>query len=325
MAPTVPSTRRNLRITPPLKPRNGRHADTIKKTHFYDALDKEYGIGEGKKSMRQIAREQEVSEFTGRKWKKEREQLGSMAYRHTRSRSTKLGRRSKMTPAICKMLISPRRNPVRFAPLEAQLAYHNIPVKRRQATRKIAEHTNRGRIYKAAFVKKKISDSNKAGRVAYSREHKDKSIEDFWQFVVFTDEAHVDPTSLCAPQVLREVGTRYDDENIVERGERKGVRFYVAGWINWHEKAEKLEFYHDEEDEEIQPPMPRKPRRRPTTETEEEYQARVVEWEALRPHKVDVRPQGNSMTQKYYTERLLPVYIEAVQRGRLRDSGPWLL
>jgi len=175
------------------------------------------------------------------------------------------------------MLVSPRRNPVRFHPLEAQLEYHKIPVGRRQATRKLAEHTNGGRIYKAAFVKKKISDKNKAERVTYGREHKDKSIEDFWQFVVFTDEAHVDPTSLCAPQVLREAGHRYDDENIVERGDKKGVRFHIAGWINWFEKAEKLEFYHDEEDEEIQPPMPRKPRRRPTTETEEEYQVRVVE------------------------------------------------
>ncbi len=43
------------------------------------------------------------------------------------------------------------------------------------------------------------------------------------------------------------------------------------------------------------------------------------------PYKVDVRPQGNSITQKYYTERLLPVYIDAIHRGRLRDAGSWLL
>jgi len=70
--------------------------------------------------------------------------------------------------------------------------------------------------------------------------------------------------------------------------------------------------------------MPPKPRRRPTTESEEEYQARLREWEALKPHKVDVKPQGNSMTQKYYTDRLLPVYIDAIQKARMRDPGPWL-
>ena len=30
------------------------------------------------------------------------------------------------------------------------------------------------------------------------------------------------------------------------------------------------------------------------------------------------------MTQKYYTERLLPIYIEAIHKARLRDAGPWL-
>jgi hypothetical protein len=30
------------------------------------------------------------------------------------------------------------------------------------------------------------------------------------------------------------------------------------------------------------------------------------------------------MTQKYYTERLLPVYIEAIQKARLNNAGPWL-
>jgi hypothetical protein len=58
--------------------------------------------------------------------------------------------------------------------------------------------------------------------------------------------------------------------------------------------------------------MPPKPRRRPKTKTEEEYQARVMEWEALRPHPTEVKVRGNQITQKYYIERLLPIYIEAI-------------
>ena len=46
MAPTAPSTRRNLRITPPPGPADHREADTIKKTRFFDALDREYGLGD---------------------------------------------------------------------------------------------------------------------------------------------------------------------------------------------------------------------------------------------------------------------------------------
>jgi len=30
------------------------------------------------------------------------------------------------------------------------------------------------------------------------------------------------------------------------------------------------------------------------------------------------------MTQKYYTEHLLPVYTHAIQRARLRDPQPWV-
>ena len=223
------------------------------------------------------------------------------------------------------MLVSPLRNPVRDQRLEAQLTYHNIPVKKRQLRYKLREHTNDGRIYKAAFVKKETSKKNKDERELYGEEHKDKSIDDFWRFIFFTDEAHIDPTSQQAPGILRERRRHYNDKNIIERGEKKGVKFHIAAQINWHAKAEKLEFYHDEEEYEEQPPMPPRPRRRPTTESEDEYQARLREWEALKPHKVNIKPQGNSMTQKYYTERLLPIYIQAIKEAHDREPGPWVL
>ena len=93
------------------------------------------------------------------------------------------------------MLVSPSRNPVRNQPYEAQIAYHKIPVKRRQLQRKLKEHTNGGQIYKAAFVKKEISDKNKEERESYGYEHKDKTVDDFWRYIFFTDEAHIDPTT----------------------------------------------------------------------------------------------------------------------------------
>ena len=143
--------------------------------------------------MRAICRDHNISEGTGRLWKKQREELGSLAYRHTRRLSSKLGRRSKVTKSVCKKLVSPSRNSVRNQPLEAQIAYHNIPVKRRQLQYKLREHTKGGQIYKAAFVKKEISERNKQERQSYGEEHKDKSIQDFWRFIFFTDEAHIDP------------------------------------------------------------------------------------------------------------------------------------
>jgi hypothetical protein len=129
------------------------------------------------------------------------------------------------------MLVSLSRNPVRTQPFDTQIAYHKIPVQRRQLMKKLREHTNGGQIYKAAFVKKEISEKNKDERVSYGKEYKDKTMDDFWRYIFFTDEAHIDPTAQQAPGVLRERGKRYDDENIAERGERKGVKFHIAVWV----------------------------------------------------------------------------------------------
>jgi hypothetical protein len=221
------------------------------------------------------------------------------------------------------MLVSPSRNPVRDQLYEAQIEYHNRPVKRRQLQKKLKEHTKGGQRYKQAYITKEISAKNRTLRTKYGKEHKDKTIHDFWQFLFFTDEAHIDPSSMAQGCILREQGHRYDTENIQERGEKTGVKLHIAAWVNWHEKADKLEFYNDEEEHIERPRRPPKPRTR-KYESDEEFQARMREWEALLPHEQVVKPKGNAMTQKYYTERLLPVYTHAIQMARLRDPQPWV-
>lgn len=91
---------------------------------------------------------------------------------------------------------------------------------------------------------------------------------------------------------LREEGHRDDPENIKERPHLKGVRFHIAAWVSWWGKAERRRFYNDEEDKVEEPAYPQKPRHRPTTEDKEEYTERVREWEAGKPHKVEVKVQG---------------------------------
>lgn len=136
-------------------------------------------------------------------------------------------------------------------------------------------------MYKAAFVKKIISAKNNDGRTVYGNAHKDKPINGFFDHIVFTDEMHVDPTSQAKSMLLREQGTRYKPENIVERPPLEGVRLHVAGWISWYGKADKLQFYNDEQDSVVRPPMPPKPRRRPKSETTADFDRRMAEWEAL--------------------------------------------
>ena len=57
----------------------------------------------------------------------------------------------------------------------------------------------------------------------------------------------------------------------------------------------------------------------------EEYETRVREWEAGKPHDVEITVKGNHMTQKYYVDRLLPVYINYMQDVSAQHPGPWLL
>ena len=98
--------------------------------------------------------------------------------------------------------MDPKYNPVRFAWLEVQIQYHNLPVGRRQLTCKLKEYTNRGRIYKYAFVKKEISAKNKRERQVYSIEYKGKPLIGFWDYVLFTDEAYIVPSSLFQEGIL---------------------------------------------------------------------------------------------------------------------------
>jgi hypothetical protein len=222
------------------------------------------------------------------------------------------------------MLVSPSKNPVRNQLYEAQIEYHKLKVTKRTVQRRLKKCTNGGQRYKQAYVQKEISQKNRRERVKYGQEHKDKSVEDYWQWIFFTDEAHIDPSSMGQGSILRERGHRYDVENIQERPEKTGVRLHVAGWVNWHFKAPKLEFYNDENDYVQKPKRPPKPRKS-KYQSDEEYNTRVLEWEASLPHEQEVKPKGNAMTQKYYTERLLSIYIDAVNKACLQDPQGWLL
>jgi transposase len=154
----APPTRSNPFRTPSPEPLVGKEATTTRRCRFFDALARNGWT----KSMRSIATEVGISEACGRKWKKQCEELGPIAKRKTRQRSKVLGRKSRVTKSMYKKLCSPSRNPVRKQPYKAQIAFHKIPVARRQLQWKLREHTKGGGWYKCAFVKKVISAQNHA-------------------------------------------------------------------------------------------------------------------------------------------------------------------
>jgi transposase len=195
MAPTLRGARFD---TPSPELLAGRDATTTRKCRFFNALARNGGT----KSMRRISKDCGITKGTGRYWKKQWESMGPLAKRSTRQRSSILGRNSKISKSTYKMLVSPTQNPVRKEPLGSQIAYHNLPIKTRQLRRKLKDHTKGSGQYLCAFIKKKISDKNREGRTTYRDNYIYDPIFGYFDHIVFTDEAHVDPTSRAQGRVL---------------------------------------------------------------------------------------------------------------------------
>ncbi len=90
------------------------------------------------------------------------------------------------------------------------------------------ELTKEGGRYLCAFIKKIISDKNQEERTTYGDTHLYASLFNFFDHIVYTDEAHVDPTSQAQDRVMREQETRDLSENIKERPPLKGVQFHIT-------------------------------------------------------------------------------------------------
>lgn len=243
----APQTRANYRRGTLPGTLECKEADTLKKTRFFHAFNAQIGA----RKLRPIARAQEIPLTTAHRWLRQQRQLGSSAYRHTRKLSTRLRRPSSVTESDIQALLNAPQD-VRIQPLAAQLAIHNIPLSLRQAQRKLKEYSNGGGKYKAAYFKDDLSPQNEADRVKYGTIYRGKSMNDLWWWIIFTDEFHYNPSLNPDPMVLREQGTRYDNENIVARAP-KGASLTVRGseWVNWYDKCDKLIFWLDTKAEKV--------------------------------------------------------------------------
>ena len=200
-----------------------------KRVRFFDAWDHRTPS----RTLRGLEREFGLTHLNGQRWLDQRAQYGSPVYHRTRKLSEKLGPPSKVSPNTYKILVSLSKNLVCDQQYEAQIVHYNLPIKTRTLQKRLQKHTKGGQRYKMAYVQKKISWKNKRERIHYNAAHLQHTIYNFWQFVFFTDKAHLDPSSQSVGYTLREEGHRLDPKNIQERGEKTGVKFHVARWCNW--------------------------------------------------------------------------------------------
>ncbi|KAF2188512.1 hypothetical protein K469DRAFT_565954, partial [Zopfia rhizophila CBS 207.26] len=95
--------------------------------------------------------------------------------------------------------------------------------------------------------------------------------------------------------------------------------------VNYYEKG-TLNFYSEDDPQNNLLPTPKPPGkpRKKKNETWEQYSQRIADWEASRPPEVELRITGAHMTQKYYTKKLLPEYIQAINKSKsyyLQEDG----
>ncbi|KAF6238785.1 hypothetical protein HO173_003292 [Letharia columbiana] len=307
--------------TPTRNPPLANHeAITRRKAKFFKAFDSR---APGR-LLQDVCYDKGIEYSTGKTWLRRRRIQGSPSTR--RSGKHRPGRTPKIPTEPLQKMVDPAENPVRREPFLVQLEHFGVNTSERTLQRSLRARTNDAQLYKCAQVKT-ISESNLKQRREYGARNLGQTVEDLWQYVVFTDEAHYSRNAIPQDRVLRERGTRYDVKNLQELPNLEPCSVHVSGSISWHHK--EITIYHDENDPpDVKIPKPRKPIRRPKRETTPEYEQRVEDWKESLPHDPEIKESGNSMTQNYYVDKLLPGHIEKVHhlrtqfgRGILMEDG----
>jgi hypothetical protein len=286
-------------------------ADTIRKTRFFHVIDEKFS----EIIIKNVCEKKKISHFTNKYWLRQRKLLDNIET--CRRTSKHRSERSKKMNAEMMNEMLDVSNSVRDQSYVCQIEHFNLDVASRTLQVSFNQRKSRVSRYKKAWIKI-ISSKNRELRVQYAKEHKNHTIENFWQHVHFTDEAHFDFDQMFQQRILREENTRYESKNMQTVSDMKNVKLHVAAFISWHHK-EALQFYNDEHDKfDIQIKKSLKSRKS-KKRTEKEYRQLMMQWKTSLSHDVEIKSKNNNMTQIYYTERLLFVYAQEIHECRMND------
>lgn len=288
--------------------------DTPTKARFYHAFDnKENGV-----SLAQICKSDGIgiSAPSGRRWLKERDELGSKAMRSTRNQSNQLGRPPKLTVNQVQAVGDPHHpSHYRAYPemIKAEDWNCSIRTVQRVAARIKGKRRKKGRT-------KAISKKNKTIRQFWGALRRNQTIRRYWQFVYFTDEVHFNSIELShkTQYAFRLEGAEEQLEDLVE--EEQGtldVVLHYAGGINYNGKG-VFTSYNDPAEPAITKVRKPAPPRKSKYETVEQFDERLKAHKATMPHDIEIQTKGNSMTQVFYTNHILNRHIEFCQKLKKR-------
>ena len=304
-----------------------REGDTVKRTTFFKAID-----SRGLKPLKLVFEEENVPPSTAKRWLHQRRTSSEIAYR--RIGAFRTGRPFKIPDEKLDQILDPK-NEVRDQCYEHQIEILQLGCSVRCLQTSLRQRRRNAKLYSKAKVKW-VSPENKQIRQEYGHDHGDADVEHFWAFVGWTDEAHMDPSAMSAGHILREEGqeSRYAPENVAEIQPLQGVVLHMSAFVSYWHKGD-LTFYNDPEDVpeldvnvEIQePPKKKRPPKQRKNETLEQFKQseRYLEYVAAEPHDVDIQPKGNSMTQLYYTKKILPKHLKDLQEAERKTGHKHIL
>jgi hypothetical protein len=254
-----------------------------------------------------------VSYETKKSWLRQRDTLSTSAFR--RIDKTRTERSLKMTNDQLTEMLNDEKNPVRDQSWKIQINHFQLNCTSRIMKRACSRRKLKADRYRMIIVKF-ISLKNKQLRVKYDRRHVIETMNSFWQYVHFTNETHLDPNEIFSKRVLREESTRYEAANMQVMSQMKRVKLHFETSISWHHKS-SLIFYNDEHDSSSVVIKKSLKSRRSRYQTKETYQQRLIDWETSLSHDSKIKLKENSMTQIYYTERLLSMYANLINENRV--------
>ena len=174
-------------------------ADTIKKSRFFHAIDHK----SNNVTIKDVCEAENVTHSTGKSWLRQRKRFGDAAFRRTgRARS---GRAKKMSSEIMDQMLNHNQNSVRDQSWPVQIEHFNLNVGLR--TMQTAFNNREPRASRSKMAKvRTLNKKNRELRVQYGREHQDHTVDNFFKYVHWSDEAHFDPDQIYGRRTLREEG-----------------------------------------------------------------------------------------------------------------------
>jgi transposase len=295
--------------TPEESPQRVKY-DTLTRVRFYKAFDSQSQV----KSLRQICKDENIPSTTGRRWIRQRQELGEIANRRTRRASKKkLGRPKVLEDSQLERIASEYRE----APYDAIVDKENIPLTSHSLQQNFSTRLNSRRYRKPRT--NAISHRNEELRIRYGNAHKAKTITGWWQYIYFTDEVHFNSQELSTrtSYILRSPSSQDRLSNLQESNSSSlNVTIRVSAGISHNHKGPLL-FYNDPADPASPRAYKRRRPRRGKHQTDQNYANEVAEYDAWLASQAasedKKKPKGNSMTLELYANEVLPSDIKHIE------------